>query len=223
MQGGEHRPPLEILLTFARALPRTALPVLAVAVVAAAMDLGVPSPAAAAAPTSVSASQGTTSLLRAGSTGLAVREWQDLMNHAFTSGTVDHPVLAVDGEYGPATASATRAVQAASRIVQDGIVGPATRSALPGLLPEATGTAPAPYERRLTTRSLGGDVVDWQQVVGGLASTGEVDTPRLSLDGAFGPATRAGTIAVQRRLGLVQDGIVGPATRAGAAALLAAQ
>jgi len=52
-------------MTLARALFRTALPVLATAVVAAAMGLGVPEPAVAAAPLSaqpVSAQQGMPSL-----------------------------------------------------------------------------------------------------------------------------------------------------------------
>ncbi len=138
-----------------------------------------------------------------------------------TGGTVDHPVLTVDGVYGPATAPATRAVQAAAGIAQDGVVGPATRDALPGLLPGARSAAPSASERRLSSGALGGDVIDWQQVVGGLVAAGEVDTPRLALDGVFGPATTAGTIAVQKRLGTTTDGIVGPVTRAGAAALLA--
>jgi murein DD-endopeptidase MepM/ murein hydrolase activator NlpD len=34
-----------------------------------------------------------------------------------------------------------------------------------------------------------------------------------SVDGLAGPATRAGTVAVQRRRGLVADGVAGPATR----------
>jgi len=212
-------------MTLARALPRIALPVLAVAVVAAALGLGVPGPAVAAAPLSayaVSAQHSGPALLRLGSRGLVVREWQDLMNRAFTGGTVDHPALTVDGVYGPATASGTRAVQAAAGIAQDGVVGPATRGALPGLLPGAAGPAPWASERRLSSGALGGDVLDWQQVVGGLVAAGDVDTPRLALDGVFGPATRAGTIAVQKRLGITTDGIVGPVTRAGAAALLAA-
>lgn len=211
-------------MTLACTVRRTALPVLVVAVGAAAMGLGAPGPAVAAAPPSAQASwqDAGASLLRVGSHGLVVREWQDLMNRAFSGGTVDHPVLAVDGVYGPATASGTRAVQAAAGIAQDGVVGPATRGALPGLLPGAVSTVQVASERRLTTGALGGDVVDWQRVVGGLAAAGEVDTPRLALDGVFGPATREGTLAVQRRLGVTADGIVGPVTRAGAAALLAA-
>ncbi len=74
-------------MTLARALPRTALPVLAVAVavVAAAMGLGVPGPALVAAPLSahaVSAQQSGPALLRVGDRGLVVCEWQDLMNRA---------------------------------------------------------------------------------------------------------------------------------------------
>lgn len=206
-----------------RSLTRTALPAVAVA---AALGLGVPATASAAgAPPSahaLQAQQDGPGLLRVGSRGLVVHEWQHLMNRAFTGGTVDHPVLVVDGVYGPATASGTRAVQAAAGIAQDGVVGPATRSALPGLLPGAAGPAAPGSEPLLTTGALGGAVVDWQRVVGGLVAAGEVDTARLALDGVFGPRTRAGTIAVQQRLGITPDGVVGPVTRSRAAALLAA-
>jgi len=160
--------------------------------------------------------------VRIGSRGLVVREWQDLMNRAFTGGTVEHPALIVDGVYGPATASGTRAVQAAAGIARDGVVGPVTRGALPGLLPGARNAPASASERRLSSDALGGDVLDWQWVVGGLVAAGEVDTPRWALDGVFGPATTAGTIAVQKRLSITTDGIVGPVTRAGAADLLAA-
>ena len=211
-------------MTLTRTCSRTALPALAAAVLAAALGVGVPAPASAAAPpadrAAALAARSSTPLLRPGSTGLAVREWQDLLNRAVSGRTIDSPALTVDGVYGPRTAAATRALQAAAGLVPDGVVGPATRTALPGLLPGATGTAPEPFARRLSSGALGGDVVDWQRVVGGLASAGVVRTPRLALDGVFGPATRAGTIAVQERLGVTQDGVVGPVTRAGAAALL---
>jgi peptidoglycan hydrolase-like protein with peptidoglycan-binding domain len=213
-------------MTLARTAPRIVLPALAGVVLAAAMGVGVASPVWAAAPAAAHAATGEqsgTALLRIGSRGLAVREWQSLLNRASTGriATVDHQVLTVDGVYGPKTASATRAVQAASGIRQDGIVGPQTRAALPGLLPGAMSAPAAASERRLSTGARGGDVVDWQRVIGGLSSAGKVDTPRVALDGAFGPRTLAGTIAVQRRLGIVEDGIVGPVTRAGAATLLA--
>ena len=134
-------------MTLARALTRTAPPLLATAVVAAALGLGVPAAAVAAAPSSAradSAQQSAPALLRVGSRGLGVRQWQDLVNRALTGGTVDHPVLRVDGLYGPATAAATRAVQAAAGIAQDGIVGPVTRRALPALLPGAASSIPGP-------------------------------------------------------------------------------
>ena len=44
---------------------------------------------------------------------------------------------------------------------------------------------------------------------------------RIVVDGVFGPATHAATIAFQRRHGLVGDGIVGPATRGAMARALA--
>lgn len=57
--------------------------------------------------------------LRTGSRGDDVIAWQTYLR---TRGAV----VTVDGIYGPATAAATRIVQAAAGLVADGIVGPAT-------------------------------------------------------------------------------------------------
>lgn len=57
--------------------------------------------------------------VKKGSTGQPVRNWQGLC------GARDHPVK-VDGTFGPATLSATLAVQRALGVTVDGLVGPKT-------------------------------------------------------------------------------------------------
>ena len=88
-------------------------------------------------------------------------------------------------------------------------------------LPGATGTPPVSVARSLSVGSRGADVADWQRDVNRLRAAGTVDTRLLSIDGVFGPATRAGTLAVQERAGITRDGVVGPVTRRSAARLLA--
>lgn len=212
-------------MNLSRTLPRRAVP--AAVALSVALGLGVLAPSAsAAAATSPASTHSTTQqhsapLLQVGSRGQAVREWQSLLNRVFTGRTIDHPVLAVDGEYGPRTASGTRALQAAAGLTRDGIVGPKTRAALPALLPGATGTPPVSVARSLSVGSRGADVADWQRDVNRLRAAGTVDTRLLAVDGVFGPATRAGTLAVQERAGITRDGVVGPVTRRSAARLLA--
>jgi hypothetical protein len=66
-------------------------------------------------------------ILRSGSTGMAVKRVQALLN---LSGT---PPLKVDGIFGPETEQAIRTDQTAAKITVDGIVGPATWSELLGV------------------------------------------------------------------------------------------
>jgi len=67
----------------------------------------------------------TSTLLKRGSKGVAVRELQSMLNAAGAS-----PVLKVDGDFGPATERAVKAYQRSAKLVVDGIVGPQTRTAL---------------------------------------------------------------------------------------------
>jgi hypothetical protein len=61
-------------------------------------------------------------LLRYGSRGAAVSEWQRVANRLGAS-------LAVDGVFGPRTLKATKAIQSKLGVGVDGVVGPITRAA----------------------------------------------------------------------------------------------
>jgi hypothetical protein len=62
-------------------------------------------------------------MLRLGSTGQAVVEWQRVLG-------INGIDVTIDGQYGPLTEAATRQLQARLGITADGVVGPATRAAL---------------------------------------------------------------------------------------------
>lgn len=171
----------------------------------------VPSVALATASTSGVMAATTASrhpLLRQGSTGAAVREWQSV-----AASVLGENRIAVDGVFGPQTSSATREVQKMFGLVPDGIVGPRTWA--------ATAVVHAPVDPVIvdgTVASVGhlelgdrGDrVAQWQR----LLDADPRSTTATAVDGIFGPATHASTRAFQSRYGLVPDGVVGPSTRA---------
>lgn len=177
-------------------------------------------PAQAGAPASSAVQTTADPLLRAGSRGPAVRDWQRVLDRAVTAGVVEADRVRADGVFGPVTRSVTLALQARAGLRQDGVVGPLTRDAVAGLL-DGAAPAPAPAGDRLLRVGLRGqDVRDWQRAVNRAIATGDVEHRRLAEDGVFGPSTRSATQAVQRSTGTAPDGVVGPLTRDGLAGLL---
>ena len=148
-------------------------------------------------------------LLRRGSTGTAVREWQGQLNQ------VQDPDIGVDGQFGPRTEEATRQFQRSAGITADGIVGPQSRNAmaqrLGGAPPPAPGPnppPPAPGGGTLRPGDRGPEVRALQEQLAGLAYWVG------SIDGVYGDLTRQAVMAFQKVNGLGRDGIVGPRTRA---------
>jgi len=74
-------------------------------------------------------SAGAGSVLKPGSSGAAVAAWQRQLNRWLRTRAGQTP-LPVDGNFGPMTVAATKALQAAAHITDDGVVGPSTRRAL---------------------------------------------------------------------------------------------
>jgi peptidoglycan hydrolase-like protein with peptidoglycan-binding domain len=105
--------------------------------------------------------------------------------------------IAADGVYGPQSRAAVRSFQAAHGLTVDGIVGPATMSALgigsSGSSTSRSTSSKGPAPSRSVTIAV-------QQKLG------------LSADGVYGPQSRAAVKAFQASHGLEVDGVVGPAT-----------
>ncbi|MFD6907936.1 peptidoglycan-binding protein [Streptomyces sp. NPDC060077] len=130
------------------------------------------------------------STLRTGSTGAQVSAAQWLLNsQGFDAG-------AVDGEFGPGTASAVRSFQSARGLSVDGAVGARTWT---GLL--SAGSRP------VIQQGSSGEAVQRLQraLTAALART-------VSADGVFGPGTAQAVRDYQSSRGLSADGVVGPAT-----------
>lgn len=122
-------------------------------------------------------------VLSSGSSGEDVTTAQYLLRGSGQS-------LAVDGEFGAGTASATTAFQSAKGLAADGVIGAETWGAL------AT-----------TVRS--GDSGD---AVSAAQTQLNANGASIAVDGAFGSGTDAAVKSFQSGAGLTADGIVGPAT-----------
>ncbi|MEU1895995.1 peptidoglycan-binding protein [Streptomyces pristinaespiralis] len=111
------------------------------------------------------------------------------------------PPLDVDGVFGPLTEAGVKWLQTKVGVGADGLWGPATEAAY---VAHTGGSANA--DGGLTTiRS----VTAQQYAVNGLGHT-----PKLDVDGLFGPRTEAGVKWLQTKVGVDPDGLWGPATEA---------
>ena len=143
-------------------------------------------------------------MLRAGSSGTAVRQLQQaLVNKGYG--------ISVDGAFGPATKSAVMSFQRSQGIEVDGVVGSVTWSRLFGstssvtVASSNTASVSVSYPGLLKVGSSGTAVKQLQQA---LASKGY----SLTVDGAFGPATKSAVVSFQRSQGITADGVVGSVT-----------
>lgn len=136
-------------------------------------------------------------VLSQGSTGPEVVHLQTLlMQHGFNPGPID-------GIFGPMTEAAVLAFQGSKGLVQDGIVGIKTWTAL-GV--NCITPPPPPPPQPCPTLQMGSTGPAVARLQGLLLANGFNPGP---IDGIFGPKTHAAVLAFQGSRGLVQDGIVG--------------
>jgi peptidoglycan hydrolase-like protein with peptidoglycan-binding domain len=147
--------------------------------------------------------------LRLGSRGTEVTQIQrQLINLGYT--------LRVDGVFGSETERAVRDFQTTNRLVADGVVGPATRSALNSGMRVRPIAAERPDSNSGQPISTTGALRrgDRGEAVRGLQT--QLWERRFytgSIDGVFGAETEDSVMRFQRVNGLVADGVVGATTR----------
>ena len=127
--------------------------------------------------------------------------------------------VSVTGYFGTATEASVKTLQGRYGLVQDGVVGPATRAKLKSLIAPggsgsggngagSSGGTDYPEPTRVLGKGMSGDDVKWLQKA--LTKAGYP----VNITGYFGIATDGCVRSFQRDNGLVQDGMVGPVTRA---------
>jgi len=169
------------------------------AVIASMIAVGatVAAPSAYAAPAPINLqSSSCPSIIKQGQSSGCVVELQNLLKkQGYNPG-------AIDGIFGSGTLAAVKSFQKAKGLTVDGLVGPATKSAL---YPRPVTLATCPS---LSSGSKGECVTLLQK------SLNTVIFARLAVDGQFGPATQTAVKDFQASRCIAADGIVGPDTKA---------
>ena len=162
-----------------------------------------------------------TSVLKTGSSGLAVQQLQDRLKElGYYKGSSD-------GKYGEATMQAVKDFQAANNLTSDGIAGTKTQDSLFGKYAVAktnttTGTS-TNTTTTTTTTNTNAYTNGKTNIYLRLGSTGDqvkIMQNRLiylgylsgTADGVFAETTEAGVVAFQKRHNLTADGVAGPDT-----------
>ncbi len=157
-------------------------------------------------------------VLSQGARGSDVSELQYLLN-AISTYYPSVPYVTQDGVFGPNTRNAVVEFQKTFGLTRDGVVGPATWSKLYSVYQGITGNVtnppsevtPAYPGTLLKEGSRGENVRLMQRYLSDLRAT-YPSLPAISVDGVFGPNTKAAVIAFQRAFGLGADGVIGPLT-----------
>lgn len=157
--------------------------------------------------------------LRRGSTGPNVVVLQVALNRIAQSYPAIPKIPAADGIFGPRTEATVRAFQRIFGLTPDGIVGPATWNAMVRLYTAVTRLAELRSQGQQfyainwsppNTLQVGnsGEKVRQLQYMLAVLSSYIPGIPPVSVDGIYGPATRAAVLAAQRRFGLPETGVV---------------
>ena len=161
--------------------------------------------------------------LRVGSTGPNVVVVQASLNRISQNYPAIPKIPAVDGIYGSRTEASVRAFQRIFGLTPDGIVGPATWYELVRLyagvnsLSELRSQGQQFYAinwsppNSLQAGDTGEKVRQLQYMLSVLSAYIS-EIPPLSVDGIYGPATRAAVLSAQRRFRLPETGVVDAAT-----------
>ncbi|MFH1879904.1 MAG: peptidoglycan-binding protein [Bacillota bacterium] len=173
-----------------------------------------------ATPTPTAETTTDTSVLRAGSTGLAVKQLQDqLKDLGYYTGSSD-------GVYGAGTTQAVKDFQAANNLTADGIAGTNTQEALfsrYAIAKSDSTTGTSTSTTSTTTTSTNQYTNGKTNIYLRLGSTGDqvkIMQNRLiylgylsgTADGVFAETTEAGVVAFQKRHNMSADGVAGPDT-----------
>ena len=157
--------------------------------------------------------------LRQGSTGPNVVVLQTALNRISQNYPAIPKIPAVDGIFGPRTEAAVRAMQSIFGLTADGIVGRATWYEIVRLYTAVTQLAELRSQGQqfytinwsppgaLQTGDTGEKVRHLQYMLSVL-STYISEIPPVSIDGIYGPRTRASVLAAQRRFRLAETGVV---------------
>ena len=161
--------------------------------------------------------------LRVGSTGPSVVVVQTSLNRISQNYPAIPKIPAVDGIYGSRTEAAVRKFQQVFGLTPDGIVGPATWYQIVRLYTAVTSLSELRSQgQRFYSISWSppnglapGDTcekVQFLQYMLAILSEYIPEIPPVSIDGIYGPATRAAVLAAQRRFRLPETGTVGSTT-----------
>lgn len=151
-----------------------------------------------------------------GSTGPQVVIIQEALND--WAKYVGYGILVVDGVFGGKTYNAVRMFQAFKKLVVDGVVGPATASALASSPSIPVKVKPKPKPKPpvvpsgtpvLTLGTVGQQVAAMQYY---LRNSGIYGVRGIDADGSFGPQTLTAVKNFQAHWNLTADGVYGPAT-----------
>lgn len=161
--------------------------------------------------------------LRRGSSGPNVVTLQVALNRISQNYPAIPKISEIDGIFGSRTESAVRKFQQIFNLNPDGIVGSATWYAIVRLytavteLSELRSQGQQFYSINWSPPNAlqvgnSGDQVRFLQYMLSVLSNYISSIPPVSIDGIYGPATRAAVLAAQRRFGLPETGVVDAST-----------